>query len=437
MPKVFISHNANDKPFARRLANDLKNHGIEVWIDEAEIKLGDSLIDKISEGITEVDYVAVLLSKHSVSSEWVKREVNVALTHEISGKNVKILPLLLEKCEIPIFLTDRLYADFTAENQYPKGLELILERIFPNKKIDIEITKNESKDVCIVTILDIELQAVLSSIGCTDQPKEDLFINGNKMWFREVQRTNNEPLSAIVIKINQTGSLPLVFAIHEIIQNYSIDLFVMVGLAYGPRALVSLGDVVFAERILEHDEMYSMQNRFSISNMFQRNHRLRPKFYEPPSSILSTTPYFNADIFISKFDEIVKNVDRKKLPRLAARHRPMMHLGTVVGTPNIVTNVNLQKLTKNHDEKIRAVSYEDSAFAEFSCENDLKWCIFRGISDYGDTKKIENWNFVAALSAACAAVTFLEAYKSKRNSWSYKIWPNKANSADAKNRAAD
>ena len=408
MPTVFISHNVNDKPFARRLANDLKNHGIEVWIDEAEIKLGDSLIDKISEAINEVDYVAVLLSKYSVSSEWVKREVNVALTHEISGKNVKILPLLLEKCEIPIFLKDRLYADFTAENKYPKGLDLILERIFPNKKIDIEITKKEHKDVCIVTILDIELQAVLSSIGCTDQPKEDFFKNGNRIWFRKVQRHNNEPLSAIVLKINQTGSLPLVFAIHEIIQNYSIDLIALVGLAYGPRAFVSLGDVVFAERILEYDEKYSVQNRFSVANMFQKYNRLRPKFYEPPTNILSAIQYFHPDIFDSKFDEVVQNVDRKQIPRLTVRLRPMMHLGTVVGTPNIVTSIKLQKLTKIHDERIRAVSFEDSAFAEFSCENDLKWCIFRGISDFGDTKKKDNWNFIAALSAACAAVTFLD-----------------------------
>ena len=41
---VFLSHNVNDKPFVRNLARDLENHGVKYWLDEAEIKGGDSLI---------------------------------------------------------------------------------------------------------------------------------------------------------------------------------------------------------------------------------------------------------------------------------------------------------------------------------------------------------------------------------------------------------
>ena len=39
--------------------------GHSVWIDEAEINIGDSLIGKIREGLDEVDFVAAVLSKHS------------------------------------------------------------------------------------------------------------------------------------------------------------------------------------------------------------------------------------------------------------------------------------------------------------------------------------------------------------------------------------
>ena len=39
---VFLSHNHNDKPFVRKLARDLENHGVHYWIDEAEMKIGDS-----------------------------------------------------------------------------------------------------------------------------------------------------------------------------------------------------------------------------------------------------------------------------------------------------------------------------------------------------------------------------------------------------------
>lgn len=73
MSSVFLSHSHQDKPFARRLTADLRHAGHIVWIDEAEILVGDSLIEKIRDGIGSVDYVAAILSRSSIDSEWVKR----------------------------------------------------------------------------------------------------------------------------------------------------------------------------------------------------------------------------------------------------------------------------------------------------------------------------------------------------------------------------
>ncbi|MDB5261210.1 MAG: hypothetical protein JWQ14_491, partial [Adhaeribacter sp.] len=58
---VFLSHTAADKPFVRKFARDLENHGVKHWLDEAEIKIGESLIEKIRQGLDEVNYVAVIL----------------------------------------------------------------------------------------------------------------------------------------------------------------------------------------------------------------------------------------------------------------------------------------------------------------------------------------------------------------------------------------
>jgi hypothetical protein len=43
MSSIFLSHNNKDKIFTRKLARDLKYAGIKVWLDEAELKIGDSL----------------------------------------------------------------------------------------------------------------------------------------------------------------------------------------------------------------------------------------------------------------------------------------------------------------------------------------------------------------------------------------------------------
>lgn len=129
MSSIFLSHNSKDKPFVRKLANDLRRQGFYVWVDEAEIKLGDSLIEKIREGLDRVEYVGVVLSTNSINSEWVKKEIDIAMNQEIEGKKVKVLPIMLEKIDPPSFLKEKLYADFTSEDQYASGLQMIVARL--------------------------------------------------------------------------------------------------------------------------------------------------------------------------------------------------------------------------------------------------------------------------------------------------------------------
>ncbi len=126
MVNIFLSHSSSDKLFVRRLAEDLRTNDVKVWIDEAEIQIGDSLIRKIQEGITSADFVGAILSQASVKSRWVQHELENAITREISGSFLKVLPIVIEECEIPAFLSSRKYADFRNENDYPLVLANLL-----------------------------------------------------------------------------------------------------------------------------------------------------------------------------------------------------------------------------------------------------------------------------------------------------------------------
>ena len=121
--RVFVSHSSKDKPFVRKLVEALNKHLLNIWVDEHEIKVGDSLVGKISEALKDADYLVIVLSQASVSSRWVEQELNAALTNQISGKGV-VLPVLLEDCELPMLLRDRLYADFRAD--FNVGLEALV-----------------------------------------------------------------------------------------------------------------------------------------------------------------------------------------------------------------------------------------------------------------------------------------------------------------------
>jgi hypothetical protein len=126
---IFLSHNHADKPFVRRLAQDLQAAGVRVWLDEAEMLIGDSLIEKIRQGIDEMEYLGVILSPNSVKSSWVQREVDVAMNQEIEGKRVKVLPLVIEDCDLPGFLKGKLYGDFRAPERYKEEFAKVLKRL--------------------------------------------------------------------------------------------------------------------------------------------------------------------------------------------------------------------------------------------------------------------------------------------------------------------
>jgi CheY-like chemotaxis protein len=126
---IFLSHNHKDKRFARRLAADLSRWNIKVWIDEAEIMVGDSLIGKIREGLDQMDYVGAILSPNAVSSRWVQEELDIAMNQQISGRSVKVLPLVCKPCELPGFLLGKFYLDFSTTTLYKENLPKLLHRL--------------------------------------------------------------------------------------------------------------------------------------------------------------------------------------------------------------------------------------------------------------------------------------------------------------------
>lgn len=127
---IFLSHTSEDKPFVRHLKNDLERHGVtKVWLDEAEIQIGDSLIKKIDEGLKMTKYIGVILSPRSVKSKWVEKELDIAMNREIGSGEVVVLPLVMEECEIPGFLQGKLYADFYSEEKYEESLHKLLRRL--------------------------------------------------------------------------------------------------------------------------------------------------------------------------------------------------------------------------------------------------------------------------------------------------------------------
>jgi len=126
-PHVFLSYASEDREDVRRLALDLRRAGINVWLDEWEIKVGESISRKIEDGIARCDYLAIWLTERSVNSGWVDREWRAMFVNEIRG-DASILPLLAEDCRLPVLLRDVKYADF--RKGYDQALQDLMRSIF-------------------------------------------------------------------------------------------------------------------------------------------------------------------------------------------------------------------------------------------------------------------------------------------------------------------
>ena len=154
MSGVFISYSHKDRPFVERLAIDLKAKGLNLWYDQWELKVGDSLVDKINYGIKSQDFLIIVLSKSSVKSEWVRRELNAALIKELQERRVVILPTVIEDCDIPPLLSDKVYADF--RGSYLSGLNKLLDafpsHLFPSG-IDVPSRKALSSSVYLENVI--------------------------------------------------------------------------------------------------------------------------------------------------------------------------------------------------------------------------------------------------------------------------------------------
>ncbi len=91
-PKVFLSYATEDRALASKIAHVLNANGIDTWWAEWEIAAGDSLRQKIDEGLRNCTHFLVLLTPTSLTKSWVNQEMDAGLVRTLSEKT-RFLPI--------------------------------------------------------------------------------------------------------------------------------------------------------------------------------------------------------------------------------------------------------------------------------------------------------------------------------------------------------
>lgn len=152
MPRLFLSYAAEDKNYASRLAEELKKTGASVWFDEWELQIGDSLRQRIDEAIAISDYLLILLSPNSVSSNWIQAEWRAALSNELNDRAVTVIPVLIADCDIPNDLSGRLFLDL--RSNFQGGVARLVEQLSLTPQVDLEGLNEKTLMKIFVDLLD-------------------------------------------------------------------------------------------------------------------------------------------------------------------------------------------------------------------------------------------------------------------------------------------
>ena len=78
--KVFISHSQSDKQWVREFAELLEKSGIDVWLDDVEIAVGEPIADKLTEALRSSSSLVLVFGPQSTQTPWLFFELGMALS---------------------------------------------------------------------------------------------------------------------------------------------------------------------------------------------------------------------------------------------------------------------------------------------------------------------------------------------------------------------
>lgn len=113
---VFLSHSNKDKPIVDKVFDELQKAQVHCWYDRYEILPGDSISDRLNEGLATSNIGLLFISRSFLTSEmyWTKAEANYFIQQRMRTKQTKfiIVNLDVEHTELPPLMQDYRYIDF-------------------------------------------------------------------------------------------------------------------------------------------------------------------------------------------------------------------------------------------------------------------------------------------------------------------------------------
>ncbi len=88
----FLSHSTKDQSFADKLYHAMIEAKVRVWYAPEDMRGGRKSYEQIDQAIRHHDKLLIVLSPHSIDSEWVRTELRWARKKEIDTGKARLVP---------------------------------------------------------------------------------------------------------------------------------------------------------------------------------------------------------------------------------------------------------------------------------------------------------------------------------------------------------
>src|SRR5262245_24031593 len=106
---VFLSHSAKDQAVVRVLGERLRTDGLRVWLDEWQIRPGDSIPSRIEDGLEHSRVLVLCMSEHAFSSDWTQLEATTFRFRDPINRERRFIPIRLDDTPVKGSLAHFLY----------------------------------------------------------------------------------------------------------------------------------------------------------------------------------------------------------------------------------------------------------------------------------------------------------------------------------------
>ena len=296
---------------------------------------------------------------------------------------------------------------------------------FAKKEEDAEMKEKDNVTIGIITALPNEYAAVKRILGNTENQFDMSRDKGDRYEVAEINSIDNKK-HKVVLTLCGEGNNNAAVRCSELVNNYpNVKVIIMCGIAGGmpdptdAKKHVRLGDIVVSKSVIQSDYGKSEESGFKIKSIetkcgkglknamdavtadefahVYKWHGLLDSY----ANGMFAKPDEASDILYDENHNIISH------PKDSSRDKyPKVHFGCIASANIVVKNFQKREELRKYDAM--AFEMEGSGIADASWSNNIGFILIRGVCDYGDFDKKDEWQNYAAMAAAAYMYNLIE-----------------------------